>query len=174
MTDKETLMILSLLNELFPQGAKGTESRARIWHSLLEECDFRIAWQAAVNVAKTWEGYTMPPPATLLKEIDRLTGNEQNTGELWSIGERAIKGSVSTPEDFQKLPEALQRYFGSLQTIRSLGSLPIEQLGYERTRFLKEIGNIQDQIRAERLLPENTQKAMIEYRTSQEVDDDEI
>lgn len=156
MTEQETAKILAYFREAFPSGSQVSEARVRLWHDLIQEYDFEIAWVAAKNVVRTWQGYTMPTPAALIQEIERLFYPEDTAIELWRIAEKAIKrGSILTQAEFNELPEPVQRYFGDLSAIRDLSQLNIEQLPNERARFLRLIESIYSQMHDARRFPES-------------------
>lgn len=149
MTTKEVKMILAYFRELYPNGKPGSENTVTVWCDLLKDYDIEIGLIASRNVARIWQGYTMPPPSVLIEEMDTLLGRSMSAIEYWRIAERAIKrGSVMTHEEFELLPEPVRRYFGGVSAVRDLGQLSIDQLPNERARFLKMIGSIDINVRS--------------------------
>lgn len=143
MTKQETAKILTLLRELYPQGKEITEQTVNAWHAILADYDYKLMWGITKEIAGEWDGYTMPPPATLVKKYKSLT--EPSAIEYWNVAEKAIrKGRGFTKEDFEKLPPPVQKYFGGVSAIRDLGLMDIENLPYEKARFLKQIKIISD------------------------------
>lgn len=164
MNKNDTKKIMAYLREAFPNGKPGTELTVMVWHDLLKDYDVEIVEEAARNVVRTWDGYTMPPPAYLIGEIKRLMPEDETAIELWRIAEKAIKrGSVLTEEEFAALPSPVRRYFGGRSAIRDLALLDADQLPNERARFLKHIEIIKKSEDVLRNLPEALTK-MIEYR----------
>lgn len=154
MTKEETAKILAYFRELYPQGDSPTKATVNAWFDLIHEYDYRIAWEAAKNVARTWEFGFMPPPGILLEQIRLIIVPESTDIELWRIAEKAIRrGTVFTKEEFNQLPEELQIYFGGVSAIRDLALSEIEQVSFERARFLKQIPNIRSRVRAQAALP---------------------
>lgn len=164
MTIKDTQKILAYFREAYPNGARGSEHTVRLWHDLLEEYDFEVAWVAAKIVVRTWQGYTMPPPAALIAEIENLYEHEDSAIDNWRLVEKAIKrGSVFTQSEFNDLPEVVQRYFGGVSAIRDLAYMNRDQLPNERARFMKLYETLNSQIKAVRQIPESV-RLLLETR----------
>ena len=140
MNKQETMQLLAVLREYYPNGKEVTQDTVNAWHLIFEALDYNEVWQAVITTVKSDESYTMPPPATILKNMPQ----KDTPIERWHIAEKAIrKGQSFTAEDFKKLPEDIQKYFGSAQAIREMGLMDIENLSYEKTRFLSNIEIIQ-------------------------------
>ena len=154
MTKKETLQIITYLREAFPNGTPITEQTVNVWHDILGEYDYKIAWECMRQVAKEWEGYTMPPPATIIKKMNKV-GAEDTYIDLWNEAEKLIrKGTVLTGDEFRQASKEVQRYFGNVARIRDLALMPPEQTANERARFLKQIPEICEHYRLREKLPE--------------------
>ena len=69
MTREETARIMAYLRELYPNGKKITEQTVIVWHDVLKDYEFEVIKEAAREAAKTYEGYTMPPPAVIIRHI---------------------------------------------------------------------------------------------------------
>ena len=153
MTELETGKVVAYLREAYPQGAPITKNTMNVWHDLLGQYPYEVAWQAARQVASEWVGYTMPPPAAVVQKIRQMMP-QQNTGiELWRIAEKAIKrGTRLTQEEFNQLPEPVRTYFGGVSGIRDIAMLDKDQLPNERARFLNNIGTVQARIEAKAAL----------------------
>lgn len=156
MNKTETMKIIAFLEQLYPSNRELTADTISAWHAVIGEYDYQVAWQAAKQVAGTWDGYTMPPPAAVVKQIKLLLPEDNTAIELWRVVERMIKrGTVLTEEEFQAAPEPIKRYFGGRSAIKDLALLDIENLPNERARFLNNIGKIQQQETAKKKLPPN-------------------
>lgn len=160
MTKQETAKIITLLREFYPQGKEITEATINAWHELLKGYDYEEVWVVAVEVAKEYEGYTLPPPSVLLNKHKSLT--TPLAIEYWNIALKAIKkGQSFTQEDFEKLPTAIQTYFGGISQVRDLGQMDMDTISYEKARFLKNIDVITKR--------EESDKAFIENRAVREL-----
>lgn len=154
MTKQETVKILAYLREVYPQGKDVTRNTINVWHDLLVGYPYEVAFEAAKNTARTWEGYTMPPPSEVIRQIEILLPEDTTKIELWRIAERQIKrGTVITQEEFDELPAPIKRYFGGISAIKDLGLLGVEQLPNERARFLNQIDGIIERDKARKNLP---------------------
>ena len=151
MNKRETSQVVAYLREVYPQGAPVTEATINVWHDVLGEYQYQVAWEAARQVAGEWVGYTMPPPAAVKQKIKQMVPHYQTGIELWRDAEKAIKrGTRMTQDEFEQLPEAVQTYFGGVSAIRDLALLDKSQLPNERARFLNSINVIQGRIEARR------------------------
>lgn len=154
MTKEETAKILAYFRELYPQGNPPTKATVNAWFDLIRDYNYRIAWEAAKNVAHTWEFGFMPPPGILLEQIRLLAIPDNTDIELWRIAEKAIhRGTVLTRQEFEQLPEEVQIYFGGVSAIKDLALSEKEQTDFERARFLKQIPSIRSQIQARAAIP---------------------
>ena len=161
MTKNETAKIVAYLRELYPNGAKVTSDTVSAWHTVIGEYDFRLAWECAVLLAKEWEGYTMPPPAVLVKKIRSVLPADKTAIELWREAERLIhRGLVLTEEEFNAASEPVRVYFGGRSAIRDLALLSVDQLPNERARFLRNVGPIMERARTVAALSGEARKAI--------------
>ena len=142
MNKSETAKIVAYLYEAYPNGKEVTDFTIEVWHDLLKGYDFKVVQAAMREVLNEWEGYTMPPPAAIIKKINRA-GKKDTYMDLWNEAEKLIrKGTVLTVEEFRDAPKEVQRYFGNVARIRDLALMPPEQTANERARFLKQIPEI--------------------------------
>lgn len=148
------MQILTYLREAFPSGAKITEQTVNVWHDLLEPYEYQTAWLCMKEVAKEWEGYTMPPPAAIIKKLKQASASDRHI-DLWNEAEKLIsKGTILTAEEFRNASKEVQRYFGNVSRIRELALMPPEQTANERARFLKQIPEICEHYRLRASLPQ--------------------
>ena len=161
MTIQETTKILSYFRELYPNGEKATNATVNAWHTVIGEYDFEVAWECAMDLAKEWDAYTMPPPAALVKRIRSVLPTDMTAIELWREAERLIRrGLVLTEEEFSKAPEPIRVYFGGRSAIRDMALLSAEELPYERARFLKNIAPIIERASVMEALSDEAKKAI--------------
>lgn len=154
MSKQETAKIVAYLHELYPNGKPITDLTIEAWHMALQGYDFHLVQAVMGEVIKEWDGYTMPPPAVLIKKIEGSKEKDLYI-DLWNEAERLIsKGTILTKEEFEKTSPEVRRYFGSVARIRELALLPPEETANERARFLKQIPEICEHYRLRESLPQ--------------------
>lgn len=140
MTKDETIRILAYLREIYPNGKQVTDMTVTVWHDLLQEYRYEVVQAVTKQVAKEYTGYTMPPPAEIIKRINLIKGKGNTAIEYWRQAEQAIRrGAILTEEEFKQLPTPVQKYFGGRSAIRDIAILDQSELPNERARFLNNI-----------------------------------
>lgn len=153
MTKNELLKIITYLREAFPNGSEITENTVNVWFDLLGEYDYRLAWECMRQVARNWDGYTMPPPAAIIKKIKSASAGDTDI-ELWNEADKLIsKGTILTIEEFEQADPTIKTYFGSVSRIRELALMDAAQTANERARFLKQAPQIREKIETRKALP---------------------
>ena len=161
MNKTETAKIVAYLRELYPNGAKVTSDTVSAWHTVIGEYDFQLAWECAIMLAKEWEGFTMPPPAVLVRKIRSVLPADKTAIELWREAERLIRrGVVLTEEEFNAASEPVKLYFGGRSAIRDLALLSVSELPNERARFLRNVGPIIERANTLAALSDESRKAI--------------
>lgn len=173
MTEKETAKVLTLLREAFPQGKEITGDTVKVWSEIFEQEQFDVVWEAAGQIVRTWEGFVMPPPAVLFKQIRKMDPHEDTAIELWRAAEKAIKrGTVITQEEFDELPTVVRMYFGGTSAIRDMALLDVSEIPNERARFLRQAPDLIARADAQAMLPDAV-KEMLEQKVKQ-IEGDQI
>lgn len=158
MNRQETLQVLALLREAYPQGAEITEVTVNLWADLFNDTPYEVAWEAAKEVCRTWDGYTMPPPAELFKVIRNADANNRTLMEKWRKVEKLIKrGTTLTQADFDELDDDIKAYYGGVSALRDLALLDMSELPNERARFLKHMPAIQERLETQKRIPAEVQ-----------------
>ena len=161
MNRQETMQVLALLREAYPQGAEITEMTVNVWADLFSDTPYEVTWEAAKEVCRTWEGYTMPPPAELFKVIRNADSRTRTLMEKWRKVEKLIKrGTRLTQEEFDKQDEDIKAYFGGVSAIRDLALLNMDEIPNERARFLKHMPAVQERIEAQARLPQSVREML--------------
>lgn len=154
MSKQETAKIVAYLHELYPNGKPITDLTIEAWHMALQGYDFHLVQAVMGEVIKEWDGYTMPPPAVLIKKIEGSKEKDLYI-DLWNEADKLIsKGTILTKEEFEKASPEVRRYFGSVARIRELALLPPEETANERARFLRQVPSIRENIKARESLPQ--------------------
>ena len=149
----ETAKMLTTLREFYPQGQPITETTVKAWHLVFDDIDFQIAMSVIPEVVKEWDGYTMPPPAAIIKKIKSASAGDTDI-ELWNEADKLIsKGTVLTREEFEQASPIIQSYFGSVNRIRELALMDAGQTANERARFLRQVPKIREKVETRRALP---------------------
>lgn len=71
MTRQETILIMAYLRELYPNGKEITKETIDVWYDVLKDYDYETVKEATRETARTYEGYTMPPPAFIVRHITK-------------------------------------------------------------------------------------------------------
>ena len=153
MIRTETMKIVAFFRELYPNGPEITEATINAWHTLLSPYDYEPMWQCAQLVAREWDGYTMPPPATLLKKLEAVTATGETPIDLWNRLDKMLSnGSYNSVKEFENAPPVIRRYLGSPGRLKQLSQMPLDELEFERARFLKEVPYItEEELQQDRL-----------------------
>lgn len=158
MDKAETLQIVGTLREAYPNGPAITENTINLWAELLKPYPYEVAWHFTLELCREWTGYTMPPPAALIRKIEGAKDNNLNI-DLWNEAEYLIsRGTIITAEEFENASPEIKRYFGSIARIKELALMPSGETANERARFLKQVPSIRESIRTREALPPNVLK----------------
>lgn len=154
----ETLKIVGTLREAYPNGPAITENTINLWEELLRPYEYEVVWHFTLELCREWAGYTMPPPAALIRKIEGANENNLDI-DLWNEAERLIsRGTIITAEEFENASPEIKRYFGSIARIKELALMPSGETANERARFLKQVPSIRESIRTREALPPNVLK----------------
>lgn len=154
----ETIKILSALRETYPNGADGTENTVNLWTALLEPYEYEKVWQATLELCKEWDGYTMPPPAAIIKKLDNVP-SERKAKLRREADELLCRGSTLTQDDFREASPEIQKHFGSVARLRKISQMPAEQADRELDRFERELPGIAREVK--KLALENKEKQLL-------------
>ena len=154
----ETLKIVGTLRESYPNGAEVTENTIDLWTALLEPYEYEKVWQATLELCKEWDGYTMPPPAAIIKKLDNVP-SEKKTELRREADQLLRRGSTITPADFQEASPEIQQFFGSANRIRQLAMMDADKCDKELDRFERELPGIAREVK--KLALENKEKQVL-------------
>lgn len=138
MTKKETAQLVAVIKKVFPNSYKDLTQKdwfdlVDTWYWLLAEYDINTATIAL----KTWLSSNTsafpPTPGMILDVIAKLqsaTGDNSmimSESEAWeSIYKAICNSSYHSKEEYEKLPQILQKVVGSPQALQSWGRMEIE------------------------------------------------
>ena len=153
MNRKEVAQIIATLKTFYPNGETVTDDTIDAWEWIIGEYDYKTFWACMKQVIDEWDGYTMPPPAAIIKKMKQAEDTDKYI-DLWNEADKLIcKGTILTNDEFKRASPEVQRYFGSVARIRELALMPLEQTANERARFLKQIPEICEHYKVRKELP---------------------
>ena len=117
MTREEFAMIVKGLNVVYPyETFIANQDAFDIWYELLKDLDYQAV---AVGTKKLMQTYSkVPTPADIRKAS--IPEADISEGEIWSMVLKAIRrSSYYASEEYDKLPEDVQRAVGSPEQLRT-------------------------------------------------------
>lgn len=133
MTYDETLAIMGVLKAAYPSYYKGmarsdAEKAVELWASMFAEDDpANVAAAVKALIATDTKGF--PPHIGAVKEkLRKITSPELMTEtEAWNLVYNAIKrGLYNSREEFDKLPQMLQRLVGSHTQLKDWAMMDLD------------------------------------------------
>lgn len=167
MTHNETAQILAILNAAYPAFYSKIKPREfegiiDIWAEMFETDDFNIVKYALKQLIAQHTGF--PPDIAALKakinEVIAVATGQPTHEELWQILKKAVaNGIYGADEEFAKLPEVLQKYCGTANTIRTLAQIDEQTFNtVNHGQFLKQIPIIEQRQEFELSMPNDIKK----------------
>jgi len=120
MNKKETATLMAILQVAYPVYYRNKTqdelmTAVNLWTEMFKEDDFKIVSAGVKSfIASDIKGF--PPSIGAIKQyIQKITAPEELTEqEAWSLIKKALKNSsYNSKEEFEKLPQELQRLLGS-------------------------------------------------------------
>lgn len=135
MTLEETAKIMDILEIAYPQFYRSFTDRkkleaAELWAAMFADDDALIV-AAAVKAFIAADRRGFPPHIGAIKEkINLLTRPDEMTEEeAWSLVKKALRNSgYHSREEFEKLPEMLQRLVGSPSRLKEWALMNIDEV----------------------------------------------
>ena len=141
MTREETKKIIMIMEASYPN-FKPSDRKAMLdsWTIILEEYTYaEISTALKLYILSDTKGFA-PGPGQLVDKIKDITVMEElNDMEAWALVSRAIKnGNYGAVEEFEKLPETVQKAIGSPDQLRNWAISPIESIeSVVQSNFIK-------------------------------------
>lgn len=133
MNKKESLMILSVLQAVYPAGFKDSSDEdkialANLWARIFKNVNYEDVSNAVDTVIATNKTNFPPSPGLVMDQVIKNTSDSgMNEMEAWNLVYKAIKRSAWYAEkEFKKLPEQLRRCVGSPEMLKSWSGMPID------------------------------------------------
>ena len=125
MTKREIAEMLTVIQANYPDTAKGQsdaafKAKVTLWYEFFQEHPKELVHAAAMAfIANDTKGF-MPNIGQINEYIQKLRCQDNMTeGEAWGYVAKAIRNSVyNSVEEFEKLPERIQRLVGSHNQLR--------------------------------------------------------
>ena len=133
MTTEDTIQMFAILKAAYPNFYKGmsrqdAEGILNLWQSMFAEDPAEVVASAVkAHIASDTKGF--PPHIGAIKEAIRKVKNtdEMTEMEAWTRVQKAIcNGYYNSKEEFEKLPETLQRLVGSANQLREWAMMDVE------------------------------------------------
>lgn len=143
MTTKEFLEVFTMLETAYPTHYKKLtnvekQRSIELWSSLFRNYDSGLVRKAVMNYISSDETGFSPVPGQITKIIyDLLEPDQMTDDEAWELVRKAISnGNYGSEEEFNNLPEALQRAVGSPNMIKSYAMYEPKELEFVRRGVL--------------------------------------
>ena len=132
MTEQETGKILSVIAEMYPSFLKDRNVQATqdVWLSIFRETPYELVRQALMSyIATDTKGFP-PAPGAINERIGMMRElNAMNENQAWSLVYKALsRGYYNSREEFDKLPEEIQRIVGSPAALREWSLLDTHEV----------------------------------------------
>lgn len=154
MTSEETLNLLRAISAAYPNySPKDMKDTAEVWTLFLGD----VSYTAAIAALKSYveDGKEFAPNVGQLKALLRnVTTTDPTEAEAWNMVLAAIKRSTYfAQEEFDKLPEAIQRSIGTPEYLRSLAIADDVNWGVESSNFYRNYRIVKERERQIENLP---------------------
>ena len=137
MTREETKKALHIIAEMYQQ-FQVTTAKVDIWHRILADYPAAAVNNAiAAFISTDIKGYA-PVPGQL---IELMAVNDDTTeGEAWDMVTKALRNGIyGFEEEFEKLPELVQKCVGSAAMIQTWASMPSSEIHtVVKSQFLRD------------------------------------
>lgn len=137
MTLNETKMLLMAIESLYPTWHPiELQLTIKAWHQLFADYDFKTIEAALYAYASTETKGFAPSPGQLKSQIPMP--NDMTALEAWSMVYNRIGSSIyHSKENFESLPEVIQRAVGSPEVLRQWAVSDANSLTVIQANFVK-------------------------------------
>ncbi|MCD8207658.1 MAG: hypothetical protein LUD72_06960 [Bacteroidales bacterium] len=169
MTKQETMQILVVIQTAYPNYKPNDKTLAiDLWNTMLGSYDYHAVLLALQAYIATDTSGFAPAIGQIIGKLNEIRQNNADllTGmEAWSMVSKALRnGGYHYSEEFQKLPEDVQRAVGSAEMLHVWAMDPDFNESVVMSQFLKSYQTATDQRREREKLPANI-RALIEDTT---------
>ena len=173
MNKQESSKIIYIIQATYPQsyqrfGEKEMSNMLEAWHSILCDYDYPTACAGLkAYMANDKNGFP-PSPGQIIDHIHKLTESREDRlteGEAWRLVQKAIgNGIYGAEEEFEKLPELVQRTVGSPNVLRTWAQEDVESMSVIQSNFQRAFRTAQERHREDRKMPESV-RALVDNLT---------
>ena len=167
LTTKEATKLIRIISTAFPSYKPQYDDSMlndaiELWTMMFSKDDFRIVSAAVKSFIE--DGRNKYAPS--IGEIKEIMSSVKVEGELseaeaWNMVLTALKnGTYHAKEEFDKLPEDIQRAIGSPAYLRELASSEDLNVSVESSNFYRNYRMVKDRRQQAESLPENVRQAL--------------
>ena len=170
MSKEETLKIIYIVVSVYPQHYKGfsdlnSHRMLEAWNAVLSDYDYQTV-SAGLKAYMSNDKNGFPPsPGQIIDQIHKLTQNTEEKlteAEAWGLVNRAISNGIyGAEEEFDKLPELVQKAVGSPHVIRTWAQEDMDSMSVIQSNFERAYRTVKERHIEEKKLP-NSVKALID------------
>lgn len=131
MTKKETAQILSIIDSVYPNfKVKNIDDTLNAWYFVLGDHDYKQITEALKIYINTSQSGFAPSVSELIGMTHKTAALTQMTElEAWTLVRKAISRSTYyAQEEYDKLPETVQKAVGSPEQLRNWASSSIDSI----------------------------------------------
>ena len=158
MTPEEVKKLLYMINSIYPNfKVENPEQTINIWMEFLgDQNPNAIAASLKAYVRTDTSGFAPSIGKLIQGAYDIKNRDELSAGEAWSMVYRALcNSSYSAAEEFNKLPEVVQRAVGSPDQLRAWALDDHFNESVASSNFRRAYENAKEQKRKEALIPKD-------------------
>lgn len=126
MTRDEMKILAKAMKAVYPQMMPDRDA-FDVWYELLKDLDYR---QASAAIQRHMQTSKYPPTIADIRQAVTAPKEEMPELEAWALARKAIRCDPdSAKEQFDRLPELVQKTIGTPAALTEWGQLPSETVG---------------------------------------------
>lgn len=126
MTRDEMKILAKAMKAVYPQMMPDRDA-FDVWYELLKDLDYR---QASAALQRHMQTSKYPPTIADIRQAVTAPKEEMPELEAWALARKAIRCDPdSAKEQFDRLPELVQKTIGTPAALTEWGQLPSETVG---------------------------------------------
>jgi len=169
MTRDEFKLIIKGLKSIYSDPKYISDQFAfDMWYQLLGDLDYKVASMATQAYMQT--EHFPPTPADIRRYAEKITSpktDDMSELEAWALVRKAVSnGAYGYKEEFEKLPEIIQKVIGRPENIREMSQLEVNELEtVEQSHFVRNYRARLERNKQERQLQYSLQESIEQLRT---------
>lgn len=163
MTKEEVTKLIYVIRASYPQAfaRQSVQDMALMvsaWQSVLEDYTYSQG-SAGLRIYLSTETTGFPPsPGQVIACIHKAMPQDQEVSplEAWALVRKRMRNAgYNAKEEFEKLPEPVQRALGSFENLKEMSQLDIGRVEtVEQSHFIRQYTAILEQMREEKKIPQ--------------------